>query len=806
MFGAKSLLAVAFGMSLAVALAIVSEALFARGQHEGQVELYVASAIVSAMELFGWSVAFSLLTRQPLWAAVLGVIVPSALLGLVYPALLESDRVYELFGTHLSYLAPRTVVAMLVLAVDVVLARYWFHDRPLLPSLSRRRKERGEAVADAPIPSVGAAGRGSPNRFVSYLWLTFRQARPLYAAVVGSVGAIVLAKFLLGRNIDPGFIMVAMSLCAIACGFASFGFDQFGGNYRFLSEQGTNVRTLWCVRQAVWGGTFLAALMTLFVCNPVPGDIFATTAGLFAPMCLFVVAQIAGLFQRRFVIAIMLPFLAAPLVLAWSIIMWRFMLPGVCLWLPLAFFFYATFRRIQAWYDDRYTRRDSYWLAALLGLPPVVILASLSVYRAYEIPRTDPGFSIVEFQRDTPSADIFSSPLDDFSNRVSREIDDPQSRKKFFDELDQFLAGDSVQLWSASHRFMQVENQVPPAYSHLTVMLYRDLATQAAANSASENWHDLQRMLRLLHLADRRCGMSTFRHSEAQEAQTLWLVSAWSRRPDVTVEQLQAACRELGRLELDQAAFVDVIKNAHLQYVSDLEGYAHSTPPSTGYLMGGGLMSGGTYVPPEFLRWFPTERARTSRLLDHVTAMELVRMDVYLKKLRSGVRIDSTELLSRRFSQQTAWSMNSIEPQLDTDGYFLRHAHVLRISRLRAVQLQLAIAAYARREGKLPASLADVIDDNLQAVPIDPLTGRPIQYVPKGFDAEVVSSHTRTPIPRKTPLIWCASVYHFNLPQWLLDSEMNSLFGKPDVTQPETRFISSGEVYVVGADVGRNEP
>jgi len=49
----------------------------------------------------------------------------------------------------------------------------------------------------------------------------------------------------------------------------------------------------------------------------------------------------------------------------------------------------------------------------------------------------------------------------------------------------------------------------------------------------------------------------------------------------------------------------------------------------------------------------------------------------------------------------------------------------------RCIDTAIAIERYRRREGRLPESLAELVPDFLEAVPIDPFDGKPVRYVVK---------------------------------------------------------------------------
>ena len=85
------------------------------------------------------------------------------------------------------------------------------------------------------------------------------------------------------------------------------------------------------------------------------------------------------------------------------------------------------------------------------------------------------------------------------------------------------------------------------------------------------------------------------------------------------------------------------------------------------------------------------------------------------------------------------------------------------MSRLRAARIQLALAAYYRRESKLPESLDELQGEFWAKTPLDPNANRPFSYSPSGFDQPIDyrGRGAADSLPAHTPIFWSAdSPYH----------------------------------------------
>ena len=94
-----------------------------------------------------------------------------------------------------------------------------------------------------------------------------------------------------------------------------------------------------------------------------------------------------------------------------------------------------------------------------------------------------------------------------------------------------------------------------------------------------------------------------------------------------------------------------------------------------------------------------------------------------------------------------------------------RHTKILRNIidfkiRRQGLVLQMALLAYRHDHQQYPETLDELTPDYLTALPIDPLTDKPLEYRPQGFDLPLVIHRTTrsTDIPAHSPIMWSQNI------------------------------------------------
>ena len=407
-------------------------------------ELIVAWAAIGffAAEVLAWSIFVSLLTTRVVLAAILGVAAASTV-AYILVVLNNPQTVTLTMDMYLNALPWRIAAVAAVGLVDVWLGCRWFRERGVWRS--------SRAVRKSVAPAIGVAAQfgrcsASPSRTAivgRLVWQHWRQSAWLMIAlpslilplaVIGiseSVHAIVLGSY---PSYDPAMAtvhVVGIFLAIFAAplfGLCAFHPDQWNRSYRFLADRGVSPKYIWLSRQsAAWGLPIgLVTAFLLVVCligllslssllsqsnanierlslGPSTGFVVFVIAALtsFGYVLLGVsVGQFCSMVLRSGVLAGVSCVLLTALLVGWSQLMslWGINWLWSVLPIPIAMLL-ATRVRVSAWLLERNTLRS--WLppALVLIVPVAAILTAVPLYRAYQLPVVDPGFSLTEYQR-----------------------------------------------------------------------------------------------------------------------------------------------------------------------------------------------------------------------------------------------------------------------------------------------------------------------------------------------------------------------------------------------------------------------
>lgn len=206
--------------------------------------------MVFLAEAFVFGLLASLLVRQPLLAAVLGIAAASMASQLAIAVWVPSAHGFTL-GDFQAASPLRLLIVALVGAADVGLGWRWLDG--VGETLPTRRR-----AAAKPIATTKAVARPWLATFGRLVWQTWRQSWKTMLA------ALVLGPFLTASTgVIVGFVgnpsHTPSLLTALSLGFTPalygalvFRADQRGQSYRFLAEHAGRPRTAWFARQLVW--------------------------------------------------------------------------------------------------------------------------------------------------------------------------------------------------------------------------------------------------------------------------------------------------------------------------------------------------------------------------------------------------------------------------------------------------------------------------------------------------------------------------------------------------------------------------
>ncbi|HBO45931.1 MAG TPA: hypothetical protein DD670_18820 [Planctomycetaceae bacterium] len=193
---------------------------------------------------------------------------------------------------------------------------------------------------------------------------------------------------------------------------------------------------------------------------------------------------------------------------------------------------------------------------------------------------------------------------------------------------------------------------------------------------------------------------------------------SWAAHPDQTAERLKRALDEVKRIPADYSSYERFVKWRWEYDLSDLGG---RSPHRQNWDEAMRLLA---------LRWLPWENVRARRILDYLargTIDELRRVEVGLK---SNEPVESAPV-----SPDAARLCNTtcLRGLLDVNTIgWLTENRIDEEMHRRALVLQLALAAWRREHGSLPKTLDELVGTYLDAVPVDPYTGKPFAYYPEG--------------------------------------------------------------------------
>ncbi|NLF08692.1 MAG: hypothetical protein GX594_12050 [Pirellulaceae bacterium] len=705
------------------------------------------------LELLLWSVLFSLLLRRVLVAAVLGVVVGSVNF--------EFARGwYSHFWGGDVWIAPELIFTTVAVALaDLWLGARWF----------REKRQRGGRA----VPSIAGNGLAAwsdrflrPSRLTMVgrlAWQHWRQTWRLAAVLVGAttlplmiliIQWLAASKFLRGPafsswqgegqinnpvwfffGVVPAFVGVSL------LGLTAFHPDQWGRGYRFLADRGATPKYVWLSRQLVcWTSAaaalpalLIAALIQTYAAFHYSGRTLSllwllaqTSTSVIGYVILSVSAgQFCSMFFRSGILAGLFGIILTLALAGWTALMWIWRIN--CLWavlpIPLALLL-ATRLRTRDWLVERNTLRA--WLrpGLALAVPALALLAAVPLYRVYQIPWVDPGFSPDEFARDMTPEEFAAI--------------DRYERK----------AGTNTSVY----------------YNPAKILLNKAVENQlhGKLDEALENYLEAMRVVDRCRywyaiITDNRWSGRT---ADDREIKIYPRLSSWAVCPGQTPERLLAARKQLEQLTAGFSSDKG-IKLRHLRLQQLYEGEPEALDKATADM--------SKHQRQLTLLWLrlPSERARVLRILNMQTA-NLLGLSAQLdRKSATGERLWTHYTTGPRDFRRDAWR-NAIYPldKLAIENFYLyfeiiRQRAAIEAER-RAVQIILAMEAWKLQHGSLPKTLDELVDTCLDRLPNDPYTGKPFLYFPEGVPTAFTYYQSfgglgsDVEIPAGKPFIWSA--------------------------------------------------
>ena len=748
------------------------------------------------IEFFLGTVLCSLLLRRVLVAAVLG-----ALLGMAIPIFFARLFDYlasflpepNLFGrivdTTQAVFALRMTIAIVMAVIDFRLGCRWlrgsgvrwtrivaFRSAKVAIDLRCFRGAKG----DSPRNFRGAKGdcRAGLGRLV---WQSLRQsaAPAVFSWVAPLVPAIMLADCLLGwfDGSKESAWSRAAALHAVLIGLLTgtfvFAGDWRGRAFRFFADRGVPPGTFWLGRQIAW--LLLTAVLILphaallLARNPR----LATLAGSLAIVG-YAVGQFTSMLMPRSLVAGLFGLMLTAAFSVWGALMFVLEVPGSLSVAPVAAALLAATRlRAHDWLHERNSRPAWLVIGLVLAAPLLVLPPAVWLYRVYEIPAVDPGFSPEEYDRPcTPdeqaTAAIYSKCLARFIS-----LEDVRLRRgegeQVAPDIDRLqppvLRPAHVDWLEANHKIIDriVEATRRPAPN------FCEPSAAAMLESPLSRHHHLGDLGNLL-IAD---GLQLEQSGNLDGACDRYLAAlrlaaqAWHRSPDLNLLMMARVWMHWGHWAAHPGQTPQRILAA-MHRVDAIFAALPSVEDSvkTRYLLRRRLVLSQEsqwarlYWPQsiqhfsDVLRWLPRERARLLRIVDQLARYDLERARGAEVAVRAGRRIPVVRDANAACREHPAgrWlrtTCSYFDPDKLMAGSHDAEQCLARMEDLRrTTRVMLAIEAWKLEHGRLPDSLDDVVGKDLSGTAVNPISKRPFGYLPHGVPMEMDG------IPAGTPFIW----------------------------------------------------
>ncbi len=749
------------------------------------------SLCLLGLEMFLWATLFSLLLRHVLVAAVLAVVMASWIYNSLVPLLLLDPE-----GRIVSTMPLRLAIAATVAIANYWLGIHWFEER------AERRRYEGSPSATGAASAARRLSRPSWTTIVGrLLWQHWRQSRLIMLVLsVWFVPLVLIGLVALYCEFDLRWryltsdlyyggasftVTLALAVLLALIGIPQFGLCAFMGDqrrqgYRFLAVHGVPPRYLWWSRLLVSlvlpAALLLVCLLIIWLCpafanaseflvrlrdvqhwagywdwvrvQEVSSQLLGFVAlliGIFAYVLLGLsIGQFCSMFFRSSLLAGFASVILTAIATAWCAAMLYLGVPVVWSVLPIpVILLLATRLRTAGWMTQRNDLRA--WLppGLILVAPSLSLLIGVSVYRIYQVPAVDPGFSLADYTR--PMTDQERATLALYREAAScfQELgfEQPPAGKKFspqeWDEVRHremrawVKANQKAIAWAmkASRRKLYVPmNQKIPI--GLIPGLPRLLSgTAAVLQGEGKLDQAMEQYLAAIRIGDQLvdCGLSTELPHDGGACDRLL---SWALHPKQTSERILAAVRQLG--ELPTVSDRGSVVRRYFEVRTAL-----SSP-------GAFLQSLDHYhwksLPNLTLLWphLPWERARALRLLNVLTRSELDLLAVCENNEREGKRVWNAAWCELPQPPQWGWSPYGLHTDIYSPPFDANVGAYAGIQKVRwstraecarrAARLRMALEAWRLQHGSLPKTLDELVGPCLDRLPVDPYAGVPFRY------------------------------------------------------------------------------
>ncbi len=658
------------------------------------------------------------------------------------------------------------------------------------------------------------------------LWQQWRQS----VGMMGALALLVIPMVLFGLyawHIEPlswhryNVIVLLCAAMASLMGACVFLGDQRRESFRILTEHGVGPRWVWLSRQLVWipPVVFLAlAVLPLFflrhfwelgrLARHLPYDWepshFSVMLGDAAQVGFFLVSvalgyavgQLCSMLFRSGLLAVVFGLIISLILCSWAGLMWWWEVSLVWSVVPIPLFLLlATWLRAPDWLLQR--NRARAWLrpALALAVPAVSLLVAVPLFRVYQIPYVDPGFSPEEFARaitpeEEETSEMYRRALDRYVSLPPKPLEpvvvdesqepepDPYpqltDREKTWVESNREAIGLAMEAsrreacdFSGPGGFFDPKQadsgrRDPRDLANLLVVSGRQLQLHGDLDAA---WERYLAALRISVQLRHRVISPVF--GDQSELSVYRALPYWAAAADQTPERIRRAIQEVDNLQQNLPSRTDATKSEYLHARDVIAGDPEALAATD-------MRKRDMIKRMLWARWMPWEHTRAVRLLNRQTAYALQVISDAEEAAASGEQIPRRS--DRYLPSRWKWYYHSeswyaLRKQVG-EGYgysdylfriMLRDLLRIETSR-RAVKLQLGLEAWKTEHDELPDTLDQLVGAYLDRLPIDPGSGEPFRYFPEGLPYEgewegLGSYGARQLVKPNTPFVWSTGWY-----------------------------------------------
>ena len=710
-------------------------------------------------EAVAWSLLWSALSKNPLFAGVMGVLS-------VYASAVVMDRLAA--PNHLlasnDLVAPDAVPARLLAALAALVASgFVMRLRAMSGPTIRHRIASGRTK---PI-AIRASSTGR-----SLAWQAFREGWTTWL-LVGFIGVVVpIGSSALDLAFDRSVLMLPAILAGLVAGVSVFGTENASGSRRFLVHHGVRPGSVWWRKLLVWGAGMGLLLVLLVLSFWTTGDPFRDRdVGDPAPALerlamlsvglanAFVIGIVCGMAIRRWITATLVGVILLVAIVPIQVALaWQAMIPSWSLGLvPLIFLAIS-----RAWAGDWLLEREGAgpWvrLRALVVVPFGLLGMSYIAYRAFGVPDVGPQF-------DRASLSAPAIPPEQDAALLYRRADAvirPSPARNSGDDQDQWpnltltvdeaiergvdLIKAPVVAWREQNRpaidlarrasalpggrFEDVERMtfasgIDPAVRvvpTLTSLLALDALERQSRGDLPGAWDDILAQFRMAdQLATSTPTLTQMTIAAQVHHRAVGLAFEWLGDPRQAPETVRKASADLKAVPpLPSLAATIRVESSILEKtlglpVEDLAGILIGGPPGRPASTWSQLYFARVVAPP----W---ERQRARRLARRIAAEEIP-----IVGLEPWQRVTDVNQIERNDPAFVGFPLARM--LLPSFAFPLDRLDREAVGR-RALEQAIALEAWKfEHDGKFPETLEALVPGLLDRLPLDPYSGKPFGYV-----------------------------------------------------------------------------